>query len=96
MTVLVAAVVQVAILIQAWAPSIELVKVNRAAVEHWNTEDELTAEAPRRKRRRARRTLRATREPGLPAEIQRVQLTLGSWAALVAASAAAVVHQVWN
>jgi hypothetical protein len=96
MTFLIASIVLVATLIQAWASSIELGKANRGAVEHWNAEDELTAEAPRWQRRRARRSLKATRGAELNAEIRRIQLTLGSWVALVAASAAAVIQQAWN
>lgn len=97
MTTLVALTVLVATCIQAWSATVELGRVrdNRTAIDTWNTEDELTAEQPRLQRRRARRDLRALREPELHSEIRRIQLTLASWVMLVVASAYATAASVW-
>jgi hypothetical protein len=95
LTSLITLAVAVATAIQAWVSAIELGRANRGAVDTWTAEDELTAEQPRRQRRRTRRLLKAERDRELHAEIVRIQLTLGSWVTLVAASLAAFAQSVW-
>lgn len=61
----------------------------KEAVEWWNAEDELIAEAPRLKRRRMRRELRSWREPQIHRSIRDLELTVASWMLLVVASSLA-------
>lgn len=91
---LIAAVVLIGTAIQAWSAAVELGRANRDVVDWWNAEDELVAGEPWLRRRRARRLLRAERDERTHGEIRRMQWTLGSWVALMAASAAALVDQL--
>lgn len=61
----------------------------REALDWWNTEDALVAEAPRLKRRRMRRELRSWRDPETHRRIRDLQLAITSWMLLVVAAALA-------
>lgn len=91
---LIAGTVLVATAVQAWSSAVELGRANRDVVEWWDAEDQLVAEEPRLRRRRARRLLRAERDERMHREIRRMRWTLGSWVALMAASAAALAGQM--
>lgn len=92
--VLAAAVAVAATSIQSWSSAVELGRANRDAACWMGAEDELVAGERLFRRRAARRLLKVERGQELHREIRRIELTLGSWVALLAVAVVALVEAV--
>lgn len=96
-SVLLAAGVLVATVVQTRTSAREVGRANRAAMDWWDAEDQLVAEQRWWWRRWAtRRTLRSWRDQETAESIRHVQAVLVSWMLLLIAAVAALLRALWH